>query len=783
MAAGAAIMRSTLLLLLVASSAFFVSASGVQTRSHAKASPAATAGHGDFDGDGDDGDGEEEKLVYIVFTERQPVAFGMSELEVSAAIKSYHHRLLSDAFDGASSSSAPERVVYHYTRSLHGFAAMLTEQEKNKLAGMDGVLSIHETVLYKQQTTRSWDFLGLPLQEHRSLPFQQDIIIGMIDGGISMDSASFSDDGLAPPPAKWKGRCSDYFKCNNKVIGAWAYKGGLPDGDVTPEDDDGHGTHMASTAAGREVRGASLYGVASGTARGAVPAVRVANYKVCWWGGACSSEDILAAMDDAIADGVDVISASVAALHVMDYSEDAVAIAAFRAMSRGVVTSFAAGNCGPTLGTITNLAPWMISTAATTTDRRIVSKVVLGNGKQFLGNSINTFPVIVKQALVVDPGNDCQKLEGARYKGAILLCPSEGSFSEHQLVITGAVGVIFQKDDDDSQSYSFPAAVVKSAQFQEILDYYNSSRYPVVSIWNSQAVFDADAPVVAGFSSTGPNLVTPGILKPDISAPGVTILAAWSNETGMTPDDDRIVPYNIFSGTSMACAHVTGAAAYVKSVHPDWSPAAIMSSLVTTAKPIRSVVPEAELAYGAGQVNPAGAVDPGLVYDASEADYTDFLCAQGYNTTEMRAVTGRNATCGGSPPTSSMMADLNYPSIAVPVLNYGAGFRETIRRTATNVGPAGSVYRAKISSTPGITVRVEPDELVFSTEKKSRRFTVTVSGVLSQGADGRPGASASVVWSDGTHAVRSPIYVFPQRLSSLDSTESCRCKAYCDVML
>ncbi|KAL6897414.1 hypothetical protein ACP4OV_007110 [Aristida adscensionis] len=779
MAGAAAIMRSTLVLLLVASSAFFIIASGLQTRSHAKASPDATAGAGEFDGDGDDGDVEEDK-VYIVFTERQPVAFGMSEPEFSAAIKSYHHRLLSDALDGT--RSAPERVVYHYTRSLHGFAAWLTEQEKEKLSGMDGVLSIHENVLYKQQTTRSWDFLGLPLQEHRGLPFQQDVIIGMIDSGISMDSESFSDDGLAPPPAKWKGRCSGYFKCNKKIIGAWAYRGGLPDGYVTPEDDEGHGSHMASTAAGREVRGASLYGVARGTARGAAPGVRVASYKACWGEVTdCGSVDILAAMDDAIADGVDVISASIAAPYATEYSEDAVAIAAFRAMARGVVTSFAAGNCGPKVGTVTNLAPWMISTAATATDRRIVSKVVLGNGKQFLGNSINSFPDIVKQALVLDPGN-CHNLVGARYKGAILLCPSLGSLYEQQLVMTGAAGVIFRKDDDDSRSYSFPAAVVKSHEFKEILDYYNNSRYPVVSIWNSEAVFNADAPVVAGFSSRGPNLITAGILKPDISAPGVNILAAWSKETGMTPDDDRVVPYNIISGTSIACAHVTGAAAYVKSVHPDWSPAAIISSLVTTAKPIQSFVPEAELAYGAGQVNPAGAVDPGLVYDASEADYTDFLCAQGYNTTEMRAVTGRNATCGGSPPTSSMTADLNYPSIAVPVLNYGAGFRETIRRTATNVGQTGSVYRAKISSTPGIIVRVEPDELAFSAEKKSRSFTVTVSGVLSPDVGSRLGASASVVWSDGTHDVRSPIYVFPQRLTSFNSTDICRCKLFCDVL-
>ncbi|KAL6595107.1 hypothetical protein ACP70R_048210 [Stipagrostis hirtigluma subsp. patula] len=760
------VIRSTLFLL-VASSAFF-HASGVQTSRHAKASPASAAVNSDGDG----------KKVYVVFTERQPAASSeMSELDIGATIKSFHHSLLSDALEYGTSTSAADRIVYHYTRSLHGFAARLTEKEKNNLAGKDGVLSIHERVVYRPQTTRSWNFLGLPLEGHRrSLPFEQDVIIGMIDTGVSMDSASFSDDGLAPPPAKWKGRCSESVKCNNKVIGAWGYKGGLGDDEITVEDEEGHGTHTASTAAGREVRNASLYGVANGTARGAVPGARLAIYKVCWGDGLCASEDILAAMDDAIADGVDVISASISGISVMEYSDDPVAIGAFHAMRRGVVTSVAAGNCGPMLGTVTNLAPWIISTAATSTDRKIVSKVVLGNGKHFLGNSINTFPDIVKRAPILDPGN-WTTVQGARYKGAILLCPSVNSLEEHDLFTTGAVGFILPDDANESWSYSIPAAVVKRAQFRQILDYYNSSRHPVISIWNSQTVFDAEAPLVAGFSSRGPNLITPGILKPDISAPGVDILAAWSpnGAVSMGPDDDRRVPYNIISGTSMAAPHVAGAAAYVKSSHPDWSATAILSSLITTAKPINSNISEAEFAYGAGQVNPAGAVDPGLVYDASEADYIDFLCAQGYNSTQMAAVTGTNATC--SWPTTSV-ADLNYPSIAVPVLNYGVGFRETISRTATNVGPAGSVYTAKVSSVPGIEVNVEPHELVFSAAREKRSFTVTVSGTLVR-VDGRTGASASVVWSDGTHEVRSPIYVFAQQLSSFTSTDSCRCTAAC----
>ncbi|CAN6171480.1 unnamed protein product [Urochloa humidicola] len=432
----------------------------------------------------------------------------------------------------------------------------------------------------------------------------------------------------------------------------------------------------------------------------------------------------------------------------------------------------------------------MISAGGSTTDRRIVAAVVLGNSKRFLGNSINTFPDIRKRSLLVDPGNCDDKLEGVRYKGAILLCPPGGFISQQMIARSGAVGIILPDDDEDetSSSSSLPVVMVRPAQFQEILRYYNESRYPIATIFNSQTIFDASAPVVASLSSRGPNLVTPGVLKPDISAPGVDILAAWSPYSAVSTDldDDRIVPYNIISGTSMACSHVTGAAAYVKSVHPHWSPPAIISSLVTTATPMHySNISEAEFAYGAGQVNPTAAVDPGLVYDASEADYINLLCAQGYNTTQLATVTGTNVTCT-SLPIGSMADDLNYPSIAIPVINYGVGFAMEVPRTVTNVGPADSVYRVKISTAPGITISVVPVKLAFTAEKHKLKFTVSVVGSLQapQVDGGNLGASASIVWSDGKHEVRSPIYIFPKQFRSYIEPVECRCKpGKCDSQL
>nr|CAB3456143.1 unnamed protein product [Digitaria exilis] len=650
--------------------------------------------------------------VYVVFTERQPATAELAEEEAGAAIAALHHDMIGSVLLDDSSNAA-DRVVYHYSRSLHGFAARLTEDEKNRLAGMDGVV-------YRPQTTRSWDFLGLP--QHNDpvrLPFENDVIIGMLDTGISPDSESFSDDGLPPPPAKWKGVCSKNFtSCNNKIIGARAYYNG--DRTVSVLDDEGHGTHTSSTAAGRAVAGASLGGLAGGIARGAVPGARLAVYKVCFGEEGCSSEDILAAFDDAIADGVDVISASIGMVMPLDYPEDPLSVGAFHAMKRGVVTSVSAGNSGPILGTVSNVSPWT------------------------------------------------EHLQGKKYKGAVLLCGSGVLTSSSAMYSTGAEGAVMystQYDDNTTAfSYALPTVIIPKDDYDHMMDYYNKSRHPMAIVKKSVTVKNTAAPTVAKFSSRGPNQVTYGVLKPDISAPGVDILAAWSPMASLSGDDvdERRVKYNIISGTSMSCPHVTGAAAYVKSVHPSWSHAAVLSALVTTATPMSSGDPEAELAYGAGQVNPMGARYPGLVYDASVEDYVDFLCAQGYNSTQLAAMTGSSSTACSDEARSGNVGDLNYPSISVPVINHGVSFAAEFPRTVTNVGPDDSVYRATVTTVPGVDVDVTPDELAFSAGTKKLSFKVTVSGKLLP-SNTTMGASASVVWSDGRHSVRSPIYVFPHK--------------------
>lgn len=162
----------------------------------------------------------------------------------------------------------------------------------------------------------------------------------------------------------------------SKLIGARYYLSGSK----SAVDGNGHGTHVASTAAGNVVEGANFFGLANGTARGGVPSARIAMYSVCGLDDVCAADAILAAFDDAIADGVDIITASLGAPYALPFDQDAVSIGSFHAMLKGILVTQAAGNSGPKPKTLSSLAPWVLSVAANTIDRQFIAKLVLGDG-------------------------------------------------------------------------------------------------------------------------------------------------------------------------------------------------------------------------------------------------------------------------------------------------------------------------------------------------------------------------------------------------------------------
>ncbi|TYI12650.1 hypothetical protein ES332_A08G002600v1 [Gossypium tomentosum] len=504
--------------------------------------------------------------------------------------------------------SVENYLIKSYKRSFNGFAAKLTNEEAKKLASFKEVVSVFPSKVYHLQTTRSWDFLGLNQTVKRNATAESNVIVGVLDTGIWPESDSFSDEGFGPRPKKWKGACKggQNFTCNNKLIGARAHHSD------SARDMEGHGTHTASTAAGNNVVNASFYGLAEGIARGGVPSARIAAYKVCS-GILCLSEDILAGFDDAIADGVDLISVSLGLEIPVDLYQDPVAIGAFHAAEKGVLVLQSAGNSGTTgFQSVSSAAPWILSVAASTTDHLFVDKVVLGNGWKTLtqGFSVNSFSLNrTKIPLVygLQVTSSCDEaharacysycLNKTLVKNKIALCDVMNGVNA--AYDAGALGLI-TKYQVENLSFVVPlsAITLSSEDYDLVISYHNSTKEPKAERLRSETIKDKFAPIVASFSSRSPNAFVPDILKPDISAPGVDILAAYSPAASpsTTTTDPRRVKYNIISGTSMSCPHVAGVAAYVKTFHPHWSPSAIKSALMTT-----------------GHINPVKAIDPGLV--------------------------------------------------------------------------------------------------------------------------------------------------------------------------
>ncbi|XP_010070627.2 subtilisin-like protease SBT1.7 [Eucalyptus grandis] len=698
------------------------------------------------------------------------------------------------------SVSGLAHMVYSYDTAAHGFAARLTAEEAILLDALPWVVAVLKELRYKLSTTRTPEFLGLDkisalLPESDSV---NEVVVGVLDTGVWPESKSFDDTGLGPVPSGWRGACESgtnftAANCNRKLIGARffskGYEATMGPIDVSkesksPRDDDGHGTHTASTAAGSAVEGASLFGYAPGTARGMATRARVAAYKVCWSGG-CFSSDILAAMEKAVDDGVNVLSVSLDGEMETHFYGDSVAIGAFAAAEKGIFVSCSAGNDGPSSYSLSNVAPWIATVGAGTLDRDFPAYVTLGNGKNFPGvslyggNSKGTLLPFVYAGNVSNTtnGNLCRKgtLDPAKVKGKIVLC-DRGKNARVQkgsvVKLAGGAGMVLANTAADGEelvpeAHLLPATAVGKKSGDAIKSYLFSDPNPTATIlFEGTKVGIQPSPVVAAFSSRGPNSITPEILKPDIIAPGVNILAGWTGAVGPTglPVDDRRVAFNIISGTSMSCPHVSGLAALLKAAHPDWSPAAIRSALMTTAyvayknggklQDVATGKDSTPFDRGAGHVDPVSALNPGLVYDLTVEDYLGFLCGLNYTSSQINTLARRNYTC--DPSKSYSLYDLNYPSFAAS-FDSTSGRPTTIKytRTLTNVGAATGTYKASASSdSAALKIAVVPDTLSFSKAGEKKSFTVTVTGSAMPASTN---AFGQLEWSDGKQTVRSPM--------------------------
>ncbi|KAG2698291.1 hypothetical protein I3760_07G144500 [Carya illinoinensis] len=700
-------------------------------------------------------------------------------------------------------------LVHTYKHGFSGFAARISEEEARSIAQKPGVVSVFPDPLLQLHTTRSWDFLkyqtsvvidSTPNSESETSSLDQsDTIIGILDTGIWPESESFSDKDIVGSslPSGWKGTCmtADDFSssnCNKKLIGARFYN---ETGSNSPRDRLGHGTHVASTAAGTTIASASYYGLADGTAKGGSPGSRIAVYRVCSSFG-CRGSTILSGFDDAIKDGVDVLSLSLGTSSIsrLDLQSDPIAIGAFHAVEHGIIVVCSAGNDGPVAESVVNIAPWILTVAASTIDRDFPSNLVLGGNKVIKGDGINfsqlqkspVYPLIYAKNAKKSGAKDVEarncepgSLDKDLIKGKIVVCNNDdensGYSKDDKLYAVkdlGAIGIALTDDKTllVANTYGdFPATTISSKDAEVVLSYINSTSDPVATILPTVSVTKyTPAPDVAYFSARGPSYHTRNILKPDVSAPGVDILASWiGNDTSGAPKGKEASLFNIISGTSMACPHVSGIVATVKSQNRTWSPSAIKSAIMTTATQTNNLkapitTDSGAMAtpydYGAGEVTTSGPLRPGLVYETTTIDYLNYLCYSGLDISAIGTIAQTIPDGFACPKDSSAdyISNINYPSIAVS--NFNGKESKNVSRTVTNVaGDGETVYTVSVDAPSGVNVSVVPDKLQFTKNELKLSYQVIFS------SSGKPlkedHVFGSITWTNGKYKVRSPFVI------------------------
>ncbi|PON47111.1 Subtilase [Parasponia andersonii] len=731
-----------------------------------------------------------QSKAYIVY---------MDQSAMPRAFSTHHSWFESTLSTVSDNSELPisSKLIHTYTNSIHGFSATLTQIELAALKNSLGYIYSTPDRPLQPHTTHTPELLGLSSTSGAwpASSYGEGVIIGVVDSGVWPESESFKDEGMTKVPPRWRGKCEtgEQFNaslCNKKLIGARFYNRGFranfPELNITlnsPRDDQGHGTHTASTAAGNFVEGASYFGYAAGTARGMAPRARLAIYKVLW-GNKVYMSDVIAAVDQAIEDGVDILSMSLGFELSKEefFEEDPVAVAAFAAMEKGIFVSASAGNRGRLHGTINNGAPWLTTVGAGTVDREFEGALNVGNDSKaiaFESLYAGKFSGLRAPLVFLGKCKSLKKLRKLDEKERVIVVCKDGKTTnlgdQIEIVKNGSSvisGAVFISTDlwKDYYDYSFAAAFIDEKDGKSVTNYITKTQNPTgVLEFRKTILGRAPAPKVDRYSSRGPFVRSPSVLKPDVLAPGSSILASWSpvHKVAEVHSKPLFSHFKIISGTSMAAPHVSGVAALIKAIRPGWSPAAIRSAIMTTANPLdstRSPIkdagnfdhPASPIDIGAGFIVPNKAIDPGLVYDATAEDYVKLLCSLNYTANQMKIITKSNPDCVN--PSS----DLNYPSfIAYFTGNFegaepGLKVVREFRRTVTNVGKERSSYRAELTAMSGLKVTVEPAKLVFrrKNEKLSYKLSVEGPSYLEEEV-----VQGSLSWVDesGKYVVRSPI--------------------------
>lgn len=681
-----------------------------------------------------------------------------------------YERHLLDGQDRMLSRIEDPPVLYQMATAFNGFVARLEPGQIDRLRSSARVALVERSTTEHLDAVPASDDIGLAgALALRPGPADagQGTVVGIIDSGIWPENPSFA--GLAGKAstrtkslAGFSGTCERAERwsakdCNDKLLAASHFVSGfgasnLAQSEVlSPRDTNGHGSHTAAVAAGNEEVAVEIQGQDFGKVSGLAPAARIASYKACWAApdpenDGCATSDTVAAIDRAVADGVDVLNYSISG--PPSTLDDSVELAFLNAAAGGVFVATSAGNDGARRGAVAHASPW-VTTVGATSQQKFAGSVQLGNGVELggvmvwdevvrrtrlvLGRSVAAATSSAAQARVCEVGSldpvavqdhvvVCERGVTARVEKSAAVDRAGGS----AMVLTN-VG----PDSREADIHSVPTVHVSAAAAADLVAYIRAAERrghaPTARLdpvdpqrVDPQRVGPQAADLrAAHFSSRGPARTgNEDLLKPDLTAPGVGVVAAVAPSSG----SDRL--WDLRSGTSTSTAQVTGLAALVQSEKPRWSPVRIKSAMMTTAEDVGSAD---VFTQGAGQVQPRRVLTPGLAYGTTSRGWRDLAA--------------------GKMPAR----ELNQPSVVV------GGFtgRARVTRKVTNVSGKRETYAATVSGLAGLDSTVTPDKFTLD-PRASQDFEVRLRTRPESGST-KDSTRGALTWTGARSGTRTQI--------------------------
>lgn len=705
-----------------------------------------------------------------------PLTTGRTLRSNAAAVARYSDYVVRRERDAVAAirSAIPGADVYgRYRLAYGGIAVRVRSDQIRRLLRVPGVVAVQRDHLEQPQTSVTPEFLGAP-DVWKGLGGQnvagENVIVGVLDTGVWPENPGFRDPGIAPAPGDFQCEFGDgsrllgpTFDCNDKLIGAHAmvrtymrFVGALPGEfcdnrtlECSARDADGHGTHTSTTAAGSPVDSVPIFGIDRGPISGVAPGAHVIGYRVCLNLG-CFNSDSIRAVQRAIRDGIDVINYSIGG---GDAYTDPVEVAFLDAYAAGISVNASAGNSGPGAQTVEHGGPWVTTVAASTSPRWFMTTLFLSDGDgdtlTLRGATITHGLRSTRVALAEDlPGYDdptcSRRIPDGAADGLVVACRRGGDsgrvFKGHNVANANGAGMILYNSTNEdlfTDNHWVPTVHIEGPK--------NANRFlafmqggDVTAHWRTGEPTAIRPDVMTTFSSRGP---LADFIKPDVTAPGIQILAGNSPQPASTTDSS--VPgenFQAIAGTSMSSPHSAGVSALVKAAHPDWTPGQIKSALMTSA--VQDVLkedgrtPADPFDMGAGSIRANRAADAALTFDVSAEAY---------------------AASGPDPLTR---IHLNLPSINAPVMPGSV----TTTRTATNVSGETLSFEVSTSATGG-EIRVQPSAFSLGAGE-SQELQVTIDGgsrlargqyfgrITIDSGGGHPDAVLPVAFAQGQGDVR-----------------------------